>query len=104
MSHLELVSLLVREYDPAIRFSSTFRQFELVEDTPSLTNDPSPEAFVASDRVARQELRHSLVSKTTAGPIGWAFVASRRNPSKITIPPSRRARVTSRHSPGHPQS
>lgn len=39
MSHLELVALVVREYDPAINFFVNVLQFELVEDTPSLTND-----------------------------------------------------------------
>ena len=39
MSHLELIALVVRDYDPAIRFFVDVLQFELVEDTPSLTND-----------------------------------------------------------------
>ena len=39
MSHLELVALVVRDYDAAIRFFVDVLQFELVEDTPSLTND-----------------------------------------------------------------
>jgi catechol 2,3-dioxygenase-like lactoylglutathione lyase family enzyme len=39
MSHLELVALVVRDYDAAIRFFVNVLQFELVEDTPSLTND-----------------------------------------------------------------
>jgi len=38
MSHLELVSLIVRDYDAAIRFFVDVLRFELVEDTPSLTN------------------------------------------------------------------
>lgn len=38
-SHLQLVALLVREYDPAIRFFVDVSRFELVEDVPSLTND-----------------------------------------------------------------
>jgi catechol 2,3-dioxygenase-like lactoylglutathione lyase family enzyme len=42
MSHLELVALVVREYDAAIRFFVDILQFELVEDTPSLTNDGRP--------------------------------------------------------------
>jgi len=37
MSHLELVALVVRGYDAAIRFFVDVLQFELVEDTPSLT-------------------------------------------------------------------
>lgn len=39
MSHLELITLVVGEYDAAIRFFVDVLQFELVEDTPSLTND-----------------------------------------------------------------
>jgi catechol 2,3-dioxygenase-like lactoylglutathione lyase family enzyme len=38
MSHLELVTLVVRDYDAALRFFVEVLQFELVEDTPSLTN------------------------------------------------------------------
>jgi catechol 2,3-dioxygenase-like lactoylglutathione lyase family enzyme len=36
---IELVALIVREYDPAIQFFVNVLQFELVEDVPSLTND-----------------------------------------------------------------
>lgn len=38
-SALELVSLVVAEYDPAIDFFVRVLDFELVEDSPSLTND-----------------------------------------------------------------
>ena len=46
MSHLELVALIVRDYDAAIRFFVDVLQFELVEDTPSLTNDGRPKRWV----------------------------------------------------------
>jgi catechol 2,3-dioxygenase-like lactoylglutathione lyase family enzyme len=46
MSHLELVALLVRDYDAAIRFFVDILKFELVEDTPSLTNDGRPKRWV----------------------------------------------------------
>lgn len=46
MSHLELVSLVVRDYDAAIRFFVDVLRFELVEDTPSLTNDGRPKRWV----------------------------------------------------------
>ncbi len=36
---LEPVALIVRDYDPAIRFFVDVPGFGLVEDTPSLTND-----------------------------------------------------------------
>jgi catechol 2,3-dioxygenase-like lactoylglutathione lyase family enzyme len=46
MANLELVALVVREYEPAIRFFVDILQFELVEDTPSLTNDGRPKRWV----------------------------------------------------------
>src|SRR5437899_2544329 len=46
MSHLELVALVVRDYDVAIRFFVDVLQFELLEDTPSLTNDGRPKRWV----------------------------------------------------------
>ena len=46
MSHLELVALVVRDYDAAIRFFVDVLQFELVEDTPSTTNDGRPKRWV----------------------------------------------------------
>jgi catechol 2,3-dioxygenase-like lactoylglutathione lyase family enzyme len=46
MSHLELVTIVVREYDPAIDFFVNVLQFELVEDVPSRTNDGRPKRWV----------------------------------------------------------
>ena len=46
MPHLELVALIVRDYDAAIRFFVDVLQFDLVEDTPSLTNDGRPKRWV----------------------------------------------------------
>ena len=46
MSHLSLVALVVRDYDAAIRFFVDVLQFELVEDTPSMTNDGRPKRWV----------------------------------------------------------
>jgi catechol 2,3-dioxygenase-like lactoylglutathione lyase family enzyme len=46
MSHIDLVALIVRDYDAAIRFFVDVLQFELVEDTPSLTNDGRPKRWV----------------------------------------------------------
>jgi catechol 2,3-dioxygenase-like lactoylglutathione lyase family enzyme len=46
MANIELVALVVREYDPAIRFFVDVLQFDLVEDTPSLTNDGRPKRWV----------------------------------------------------------
>ncbi len=41
-----MVALVVRDYDPAIRFFVDVLRFELVEDTPSLTNDGRPRRWV----------------------------------------------------------
>lgn len=46
MSHLDLVALIVRDYDAAIRFFVEVLQFQLVEDTPSLTDDGRPKRWV----------------------------------------------------------
>jgi len=46
MSQLELVAVIVREYDPAIDFFVNVLQFELVQDVPSLTNDGRPKRWV----------------------------------------------------------
>jgi catechol 2,3-dioxygenase-like lactoylglutathione lyase family enzyme len=46
MSQIDLVALIVQDYDAAIRFFVDVLQFELVEDTPSLTNDGRPKRWV----------------------------------------------------------
>ena len=46
MPHLDLVSLIVREYDPAIRFFVDVLGFTVTEDLPSLTNDGRPKRWV----------------------------------------------------------
>jgi catechol 2,3-dioxygenase-like lactoylglutathione lyase family enzyme len=46
MSHIELVTLVVRDYQPAIDFFVNVLRFELVEDVPSLTNDGRPKRWV----------------------------------------------------------
>jgi catechol 2,3-dioxygenase-like lactoylglutathione lyase family enzyme len=46
MTHLEIVALVVRDYDAAIRFFVDVLHFELVEDTPSQTNDGRPKRWV----------------------------------------------------------
>src|SRR3954470_6686902 len=58
MAHLELATLIVRDYDAAIRFFVDVLQFELVEDSPSQTNDGRAKRWVvvrpraADDRTA----------------------------------------------------
>jgi uncharacterized protein (TIGR02246 family) len=44
--HLNLVALVVHDYDPAIRFFVDVLGFELVEDSPSLTNDGRAKRWV----------------------------------------------------------
>ena len=46
MSHLDLVTLVVREYEPAIEFFVKVLHFELAEDVPSLTNDGRAKQWV----------------------------------------------------------
>src|SRR5271170_6573265 len=46
MANIELVALVVRDYDVAIRFFVEVLRFELVEDTPSLTNDGRPKRWI----------------------------------------------------------
>jgi catechol 2,3-dioxygenase-like lactoylglutathione lyase family enzyme len=44
--HLQLVAIVVEEYDPAIEFFVETLGFELVEDSPSLTNDGRSKRWV----------------------------------------------------------
>lgn len=46
MAQLQLVTLIVRDYQPAIDFFVNVLQFELAEDIPSLTNDGRPKRWV----------------------------------------------------------
>lgn len=46
MSQIGLVTIVVDEYDPAIEFFVAALGFELVEDSPSLTNDGRPKRWV----------------------------------------------------------
>jgi len=54
MSSLQLVALVVRDYDPAIRFFVDVLGFELVEDTPALTNDGRSKRWVVVRPVGGQ--------------------------------------------------
>lgn len=46
MAHLDLVTLVVADYDEAIAFFVNILDFELTEDVPSLTNDGRPKRWV----------------------------------------------------------
>ena len=54
MAHIDLLALIVRDYDAAIRFFVDVLQFELVEDTRSLTNDGRPKRWVVVRPVGGQ--------------------------------------------------
>jgi catechol 2,3-dioxygenase-like lactoylglutathione lyase family enzyme len=44
--HLGLITIVVSEYDPAVSFFVDALGFELVEDSPSVTNDGRPKRWV----------------------------------------------------------
>lgn len=81
MSQLELVTLVVREYDPAIGFFVRVLGFDLVEDVPSLTNDGRPKRWVvvrpagATTGIllarADGERQESVVGQQFAGRVGF---------------------------------
>ncbi len=81
MSHLELVALVVREYEPAIDFFVNILQFDLVEDAPSMTNDGRPKRWVVvrpaggvtGILLARADGEHqaSVVGEQFAGRVGF---------------------------------
>jgi len=81
MTQLELVALVVREYERAIDFFVNVLRFELVEDVPSLTNDGRPKRWVVvrppgavtGILLARAdgEQQESAVGKQFAGRVGF---------------------------------
>ena len=81
MSHLELVALMVRDYDPAIRFFVDVVHFELIEDVPSLTNDGRPKRWVVVRPVgahtgillarADGDEQEAMVGRQFAGRVGF---------------------------------
>jgi catechol 2,3-dioxygenase-like lactoylglutathione lyase family enzyme len=80
MWHLELVALVVQDYDAAIRFFVDVLQFQLVEDTPSLTNDGRAKRWVVVRPPGGQtaillaradgERQSSVVGQQFAGRVG----------------------------------
>lgn len=46
MPHLELVAIIVRDYDPAIDFFVKLLGFDLIEDSPLTTTDGRPKRWV----------------------------------------------------------
>ena len=81
MSRLSLVAIVVDEYDPAIEFFVKVLGFELVEDSPSMTNDGRPKRWVvvrprgaeSAILLARAdgEVQASVVGNQVAGCVGF---------------------------------
>jgi catechol 2,3-dioxygenase-like lactoylglutathione lyase family enzyme len=81
MAFLELVTIVVDEYDPAIRFFVDVLGFELAEDSPSLTNDGRPKRWVVvrppgartGVLLARADGEHQAgaVGRQVAGRVGF---------------------------------
>ena len=81
MAHLGLVTIVVGEYDPAIRFFVDSLGFELVEDSPSVTNDGRPKRWVVVRPPggmtglllarADQDEQLAVVGRQTAGRVGF---------------------------------
>jgi len=81
MAHLDLVTLVVQEYDPAIAFFVNVLQFELVEDVPSLTTDGRPKRWVVVRPTggttglllarADGEAQSAVVGAQTGGRVGF---------------------------------
>jgi len=80
MSSLDLVSVIVSDYDEAIEFFVGILDFDLVEDEPSLTNDGKPKRWVvvrpkggATGLLLAQadgELQEAAVGSQFAGRVG----------------------------------
>jgi len=45
-NYLELIAIVVHDYDPAIRFFVDILEFELIEDTPAVTTEGRPKRWV----------------------------------------------------------
>jgi catechol 2,3-dioxygenase-like lactoylglutathione lyase family enzyme len=81
MAHLDLVTLVVHDYDLAIDFFVRVLQFELAEDSPSLTNDGRPKRWVVVRPVggvtglllakADGDTQTAVVGQQTAGRVGF---------------------------------
>jgi catechol 2,3-dioxygenase-like lactoylglutathione lyase family enzyme len=71
--HLELIALVVEEYDSAIDFFVNVLGFDLVEDSPSLTNDGRPKRWVV---VRPPESRTGLLLAQADGPAQQSIVGN----------------------------
>ncbi|WP_420117884.1 VOC family protein [Micromonospora sp.] len=78
---IDLVTLVVADYDPAIAFFTGILGFELVEDAPSLTNDGRPKRWVVVRPPGAQtgillaradgERQEAVVGDQVAGRVGF---------------------------------
>ena len=78
---LDLVAVVVEEYDPAIAFFTEVLGFELIEDSPSLTNDGRPKRWVVVRPPGAQtgillaradgERQRTVVGNQMAGRVGF---------------------------------
>ena len=81
MSHLELVAIVVDEYDAAIAFFVDLLGFDLVEDSPALTNDGRPKRWVVVRPPGAEtgillaqrdgDEQRALIGNQTAGRVGF---------------------------------
>ncbi len=79
--HLELITIIVDEYDSAIEFFVGTLGFDLIEDSPSLTNDGRPKRWVVvrPPRAATGILlaradgdrQHNAIGDQVAGRVGF---------------------------------
>lgn len=81
MTCLELVALMVRDYDPAIRFFVDILEFELLEDSPAVSTDGRPKRWVVVRPPGAQtglllaradsERQAAIVGEQHAGRVGF---------------------------------
>ncbi|WP_406067732.1 VOC family protein [Micromonospora sp. NBC_01638] len=83
MVQIDLVALIVDEYDPAIAFFTDVLGFDLVEDSPSLTSDGRPKRWVVVRPPGAQtgillaradgEQQRVAIGNQVAGRVGFFF-------------------------------
>lgn len=81
MVQIDVVTLLVEEYDPAIEFFTATLGFDLIEDSPALTNDGRPKRWVVVRSPGAQtgillaradgEHQRAAVGNQVAGRVGF---------------------------------
>jgi catechol 2,3-dioxygenase-like lactoylglutathione lyase family enzyme len=86
MANLDLVALVVDDYDTAIDFFVRVLQFELIEDVPSTTNDGRPKRWVVvrprggatGILLARADGEHHAPRSGTSSPAARRYIPPRR--------------------------